>query len=293
MIGIFGVSEALVQIHDIHIQPMKQNVKNIIPSWALLWKHTPLIIKSALIGIGIGALPGAGGDIAALMAYGSARRSIKNPTRPFGQGAYEGVIAPETANNACIGGDNIPMITLGIPGDAVTAILIGALYIHGLKPGPMLMIDTPHLFWFWVGALTLANTFLLPLGLTGIKIFAKCVEVRKGLLLPIIIIISTVGTYAIQNSLSDVYWMLGFGTFGYVLKMYGFQMGPVILGVILGPIMEEGFRRTMQDSLDSIPAALWGFASHPLSVVLIAITVAMLGSQYNWWERIKKALAKK
>ncbi len=292
MIGLFGVSEALVQIHDLHITPVKQNVKNIIPSWRLLFKHFPLIIKSALIGIGIGALPGAGGDIAALMAYGSARRSIKHPTRPFGQGAYEGVIAPETANNACIGGDNIPMLTLGIPGDAVTAVIIGALYIHGLKPGPMLMIDTPHLFWFWVGALTLANTVLLPLGLTGIKIFAKCVELRKGLLLPIIIIISTVGTYAIQNSLSDVYWMLGFGTFGYILKMYGFQMGPVILGVILGPIMEEGFRRAMQDVQDSVPLFLSGFFTHPLTLVLVVITVAMLGSQGNWWAKIKAFISK-
>jgi putative tricarboxylic transport membrane protein len=184
------------------------------------------------------------------------------------------------------------MLTLGIPGDAVTAILIGALYIHGLKPGPMLMIDTPHLFWFWLGALTLANTVLLPLGLSGIKLFAKCVEVRKGLLLPIIIIISTVGTYAIQNSLYDVYWMLGFGVFGYVLKMYGFQMGPVILGVILGPIMEDGFRRAMQDVQDSVPLFFWGFASSPLSLILIAITIAMLGSQYHWWDRIKKAVLK-
>jgi putative tricarboxylic transport membrane protein len=293
MIGLFGVSEALVQIHDLHIQPMKQKVKNIVPSWRLLLKHLPLIIKSSLIGIGIGALPGAGGDIAALMAYGSARRSIKNPTRPFGEGAYEGVIAPETANNACIGGDNIPMITLGIPGDAVTAILIGALYIHGLKPGPMLMIDTPHLFWFWVGALTLANTALLPLGLSGIRLFAKVVEVRKGLLLPIIIIISVVGTYAIQNSLYDVYWMLGFGIFGYILKMYGFQMGPVILGVILGPIMEDGFRRTMQDVQNSAPMFLWSFISHPLTVVLIAITIVMLGSQYRWWDRIKVSFFQK
>ena len=292
MIGLFGVSEALVQIHDIHIQPVKQNVKNIVPSWRLLFKHLPLIIKSALIGIGIGALPGAGGDIAALMAYGSARRSIKHPTRPFGQGAYEGVIAPETANNACIGGDNIPMLTLGIPGDAVTAILIGALYIHGLKPGPMLMIDTPHLFWFWLGALTLANTVLLPLGLTGIRIFAKVVEVRKRLLLPIIIIISTVGTYAIQNSLYDVYWMLGFGAFGYILKMYGFQMGPVILGVILGPIMEDGFRRAMQDVQDSIPMFLWGFIASPLSLTLVAITVGMIGSQAGWWDKLKKSFFK-
>ena len=287
MIGLFGVSEALVQIHDIHLKPIKQNVARIIPSWRLLFKNTSLIIRSALIGIWIGALPGAGGDIAALMAYGHARRSVKNPSRPFGQGAYEGVIAPETANNAAIGGDNIPMLTLGIPGDAVTAVIIGALYIHGLKPGPMLMVDTPHLFWFWVGVLTLANTFLLPLGLSGIRVFAKLVEVRKGLLLPLIIVISVVGTYAINNSLSDVYWMLGFGIFGYVLKMYGFQMGPVILGIILGPLMEEGYRRAMMDQHNNILGFLAQLVVNPLSLVLTLGNIFTVLGQTQFWSRLK------
>lgn len=117
-------------------------------------------------------------------------------------------------------------------------------------------------------------------------------EIRKGLLLPIITTF-TVGTYAIQNSLCDVYWMLGFGIFGYVLKMYDFQMGPVILGVILGPIMEDGFRRAMRDVQDSVPMSLWGFITSPLSLALVAVTIAMLGSQYNRWGRIRKALWKK
>jgi putative tricarboxylic transport membrane protein len=287
MIGLFGVSEALVQIHDLHIKPIKQNVRKIIPSWRLLFKHLPLIIRSALIGIWIGALPGAGGDIAALMAYGHARRSVKKPSRPFGQGAYEGVIAPETANNACIGGDNIPMLTLGIPGDAVTAVIIGALFIHGLKPGPMLMIDTPHLFWFWVGTLTLSNVFLLIFGLMGIKIFAKLVEIRKGLLLPIIIIISVVGTYAINNSLTDVYWMLGFGIFGYILKMYGFQMGPVVLGIILGPLMEENYRRAMMDQHNNLIGFLFQLVRNPLSLILtLGIIYTILG-QTQFWARLK------
>lgn len=287
MIGLFGVSEALVQIHDLTIKPIKQNVKKIIPSWRLLFKHLPLIIRSALIGIWIGALPGAGGDIAALMAYGHARSSIKKPSRPFGQGAYEGVIAPETANNACIGGDNIPMLTLGIPGDAVTAVIIGALFIHGLKPGPMLMVDTPHLFWFWVGALTLANIFLLIFGLMGIRIFAKLVEIRKGLLLPIIIIISVVGTYAINNSLTDVYWMLGFGIFGYILKMYGFQMGPVVLGIILGPLMEENYRRAMMDQHNNVIGFLFQLVRNPLSLILtLGIIYTILG-QTQFWARMK------
>ena len=287
MIGLFGVSEALVQIHDLHIKPIKQDVRKIIPSWRLLFKHLPLIIKSALIGIWIGALPGAGGDIAALMSYGYARRSIKKPSRPFGQGAYEGVIAPEVANNACIGGDNIPMLTLGVPGDAVTAVIIGALFIHGLKPGPMLMIETPHLFWFWVGALTLSNIFLLPLGLSGIRIFAKLVEIPKGLLLPIIIIISVVGTYAINNSITDVYWMIGFGIFGYVLKMYGFEMGPVVLGIILGPLMEEGYRRAMLGVRHSIPGFFFDLIRNPISLVLTLGIIFSVLSGTQFWARMK------
>jgi len=285
MIGLFGVSEALVQIHEIHVTPIKQNVARIIPSFGLLLKNIPLILRSALIGIWIGALPGAGGDIAALMAYGHARRSVKKPSRPFGEGAYEGVIAPETANNAAIGGDNIPMLTLGIPGDAVTAVIIGALFIHGLKPGPMLMVDTPHLFWFWVGVLTLANIFLLVFGLSGIRIFAKLVEVRKGLLLPLIIVVSVVGTYAINNSLSDVYWMLGFGVFGYVLKMYGFQMGPVILGIILGPLMEEGYRRAMMDQHNSLAGFLTQLVVNPLSLALTLANVCTVLGQTRLWAR--------
>ncbi len=293
MIGLFGVSEALVQLHDINLMSIKQDVRKILPDWRLLFKHLYLIIKSALIGIGIGALPGAGGDIAALLAYGHARRSVKRPTRPFGEGAYEGVIAPETANNAAIGGAYIPMITLGIPGDAVTAVVIGALYIHGLKPGPMLMIETPHLFWFSVGCLLAANVFLLIFGLTGIRIFAKMVEIRKGLLLPIIIVISIVGAYAINNSIYDVYWMLGFGIVGYFLKLYGFQVGPVILGVILGPIMETGYRQAMTDQQNSLIGFVTQLFVNPLTLVLTLSIVFMIVGQTKFWERLRGKFSRK
>ena len=180
MIGLFGVSEALFQLHQVRLKPVKQDVSRIIPPWSILLKYLPMSIRTSFIGVFIGSLPGTGGDIAALLAYDHAKRTVKNPSRPFGKGAYEGLIAPESANNAAIGGAYIPMLTLGIPGDAVTAIIIGALYIHGLKPGPMLMIETPHLFWFTVGNLALSNIFLLIFGLTGIRIFAKMVELPKG-----------------------------------------------------------------------------------------------------------------
>ncbi len=273
MIGLFGVSEALVQIHDIHIQPMKQDVRNIIPSWRLLFKHLPLIIKSSLIGIGIGALT-------------RCRRRHRGPDvlreRPpehqesdsaLRQGAYEGVIAPETANNACIGGDNIPMITLGIPGDAVTAILIGALYIHGLKPGPMLMIDTPHLFWFWVGALTLANTFLLPWGSaesSSLPRSSRCARAapadhhhhlrRRHLRHPEQPLrrLLDAGVRDLRIYPQDVWVPDGAG---HSRRDPRADHGGGI------PADDAGVQ-------NSAPMFLWSFISHPLTLVLIAITIA-------------------
>ncbi|MEN9627601.1 MAG: hypothetical protein RJA10_828 [Pseudomonadota bacterium] len=285
MIGFFGVSEILVQLHELHVKGVKQNVDKIIPSWAMVKKYLPLSMRTSAIGVGVGALPGAGGDIAALMAYDHARRSVKNPSRPFGEGAYEGIVAPESANNAAVGGAYVPMLTLGIPGDAVTAVIIGALYIHGLKPGPMLMIETPHLFWFTVGSLVLANCFLLVFGLTGIKLFAKVVETPKPILLPLILVLSAVGAYAISNSAADVYWMLAFGVFGYFLKMYGFQVGPVILGMILGPLMDRSYRQAMLAAEEKPLQFAAEFFTSPLSFVILMALLFTILSQTAWFKR--------
>ena len=291
MIGFFGVAEALVQIHQMNVAPIKQDVSNIIPSWKLIRKYLPLSLRSSATGVVIGALPGTGGDIAALLAYDQARRSVKEPSRPFGEGAYEGIVAPESANNAAVGGAYIPMLTLGIPGDAVTAVIIGALYIHGLKPGPLLLIETPHLFWFTVGNLVLANVFLLIFGLMGIKLFVKLVECPKGVLIPLIVILSVVGTYSIQNSLTDVYWMIGFGVVGYFLKIYGYQVGPVILGVILGPLMDASYRRAMLAAQDSIPTFLWDLVSNPLTLALTLFISLLLIAQTPVWNSLMRRVA--
>jgi putative tricarboxylic transport membrane protein len=149
------------------------------------------------------------------------------------------------------------------------------------------MIETPHLFWFTVGSLVLANIFLLIFGITGIRVFAKLVEIPKGLLLPIIIIITVVGTYAINNSISDVYWMLGFGIFGYILKMYGFQVGPVILGIILGPLMEEGYRRAMLDQHNNLLGFFFQLVKNPLTLVLVLTIVFMVGGQTQFWAKMR------
>jgi len=239
MIGLFGVAEALVQLEYVSRQPIKQAVSRIVPLWSDVRKYLGLALRSSGLGTLIGALPGTGGDIAALMAYDQAKRTTKDPETPFGEGAKEGLIAPEAANNAAVGGAFVPMLTLGIPGDAVTAIIIGALFIHGLKPGPLLLTDTPHLFWFIVGNLTLANLFLLVFGLTGVRVFTKVVECPRAILIPLIVVLSAVGAYAIQNNPLHITWALAFGVIGYLLKRYGFQVGPIILGVISRPTLRN------------------------------------------------------
>ena len=288
MIGFFGVAEAFVQLQTLDVPAIKQKIDRIIPRFADLKRYFWVALRASGIGTIIGALPGTGGDIAALLAYDDARRTTKDPEVPFGEGAKEGLVAPEVANNAAVGGAFVPMLTLGVPGDAVTAVIIGALFIHGLKPGPLLLTETPHLFWFIVGNLALANVFLLLFGLTGVRVFTKIVECPKAILMPLIIILSAVGAYAIQNDPAHIYWMLLFGVIGYFLKTYGFQVGPVILGVILGPMMDANYRRAMLGARSDIGDFLWAFVSHPISLVLTVGFLAMLLSQTPLWSRLRR-----
>jgi putative tricarboxylic transport membrane protein len=287
MIGMFGISEGLMQLHTVNTPAVKQKISRIVPSWSAIRKHIPLGLQTSTIGTIIGALPGTGGDIAALMAYDHATRVTKNPEVPFGKGAIEGLIAPETANNAAVGGAFIPMLSLGIPGDAVTAIMIGALFIHGLNPGPMLMIEQPNMFWFIVSALSIANVFMLIFGLTGIKVFVKIVEMPRAVLLPVILLLSIVGAYAVNNSLSDVYWMIGFGVFGYFMKLYGYPLGPVILGVILSRLLDDNWRRAIISDLESPVRLMKGILTSPLSLVLFLAIVMILVVKTPLWRTLR------
>ena len=283
MIGMFGISEGLMQLHTLHAAAVRQKIGRIIPSWSKVRPHLGLGMQTSAIGTVIGALPGTGGDIAALIAYDHARRVTRNPEVPFGQGAMAGLVAPETANNAAVGGAFIPMLTLGIPGDAVTAIMIGALFIHGLNPGPLLMTTQPDMFWFIVAALGLANCFMLIFGLTGIRVFVKIVEIPRSILLPAILLLSVVGAYAVNNSLSDVYWMLGFGVFGYFLRLYGYPLAPVILGVILSRLLDDNWRRAIISDQESIPMLMAGILKSPLSLTLFVVIVLIFVSKTPLW----------
>ncbi len=287
MIGMFGVSEALMQLHAINTPGVKQRISKVVPSFSTIRKYLGLSLQTSAIGTIIGALPGTGGDIAALIAYDHAKRVTRNPEVPFGQGAKEGLVAPETANNAAVGGAFIPMMTLGIPGDAVTAIMIGALFIHGLNPGPMLMVEKPEMFWFIVGALALANIFMLIFGLTGIRIFVKVVEMPRTVLLPVIVLLSIVGAYAVNNALTDVYWMLGFGVLGYFMRLYGFQLGPVILGVILSRLLDDNWRRAIISEGEDPVALLAGIVTSPLSLALFLAVIMIFVSKTPLWSAFR------
>ncbi len=289
MIGLFGVSEAMMQFRNSGVGGVKQNLTKILPNVATFLKYLPLALRSALLGVFIGALPGTGGDVAALLAYDQARRTTKNPETPFGKGAYEGIVAPETANKGAIGGAFIPMLTLGIPGDAITAIIIGGLFIHGLKPGPMLMIETPYLFWMIVSLLIIANIALFVLGMCSVRPFSKIIEIPKNIIMPVVIILSVIGTYAIQNSVIDVFYMVGFGILGYFMRLYGYATGPMVLGIILGPMLDANYRRAMQAAENQLVPFITGFFANPISLFLTVSIIIMLFTQtrtYKKWRGI-------
>lgn len=280
MIGVFGIGEALYQLLHKDKPIVKQNVSKITPPIKVLFKMLPLGIQSALIGVVVGALPGAGGDLAALLAYDTAKRTVKNTKVPFGEGAYEGVVAPESANNAAVGGALIPMLTLGIPGDSVTAIMIGALQIHNIRVGPMIMSTQPDLFPKLAVMLLIANIFLLIFGMTGIKTFSKLVEMPREILMPLIMIISVIGSYSIGGNVSDIIWTILFGIIGYFMKYYDYPVGPLILGLILGPSLELHLRRAVM-SAGSIGGMIGEMFTNTLSLVLLALFVLIIISQIS------------
>lgn len=256
-------------------------------------KYFGLSLQSSAIGVTVGALPGAGGDIAALLAYDNARRVTRDPEVPFGQGAKEGLVAAEAGNSAAVGGAYIPMLTLGIPGDAVTAVIIGALYVHGLNPGPVLLIERPEMFWFTVGSLTLASVFMVLAGMTGIRIFSKLVEIPKGIMLPLITILSVVGAFGLNNAITDVWFMLGFGFIGYLLRQYGYPLGPVILGVILCRNVDDNWRRAIISDRESMPNFFLGILTSPLSLVLFLFIVAVLLNHTPFWRTLFRIFKRK
>lgn len=274
--GMFGIAESLNQVSNPeNVKVRKQKLDRMKVNWKETAKHLPLTIRCSLIGGIIGALPGTGGNIASIVAYNYAKKNVKNPEVPFGEGAIEGLVAPESSNNAAVGGAYVPMLALGIPGDNTSAILISALYIHGVTPGTTLLTNSPDMYYLIIACILIGNIILLPVSLSGIKIFAKIAEVPKEVLLPLIVVLCVVGGYAINKSEFDVFVVLIAGFFGYLFKRHDFPVGSIILGLILSSLIELNLRRALNAAFLSIPELFLQILTSPLSLILFLSIVLL------------------
>lgn len=244
-VGLFAVGEALWLIAAPPSGPTQQLPTNRL--WLTLneWKRSAIPwIRGSLVGFFSGLLPGTGATFATFMAYGVERRFAKNPEE-FGKGAIEGLAGPEAANNAAAGASMVPLLALGIPGSATTAIMLVAFQLYGLQPGPTLLENNKELVWGLIASLYVANVLLVVLNLPLVGLWVQLLRIPKGLLTAIILVFSTVGAYSLQGSLGDVVivWLLGVAAF--LLRRYGFPIAPVLLGLVLGPLIEQDLRRSL------------------------------------------------
>jgi putative tricarboxylic transport membrane protein len=288
LIGLFAISEVFNNVENIlKSQKISAKISGVLPSWRDIKAIVPTIAKGSLIGTFIGAIPGAGGDIAAFVSYSEAKRSSKHPEN-FGKGVPEGVAAAECANNACSGGAMIPMLSLGVPGDSNTAVLMGAFILQGFQPGPMMYVDHLDIVYAVFMSMIIANIAFLIVGMAGVKIFAKVISIERKLLIPAIMVLSMVGAYAINQNLFDVFLAIILGAVGYLLQKYEFPLSPILLALILGPMSESNVRRFMQ--IDD--GRFWKLFTKPICVIFIVLAVgSLVTSVINQWKINKREAA--
>ncbi|NLI90069.1 MAG: C4-dicarboxylate ABC transporter permease [Epulopiscium sp.] len=272
LVGLFALSQCFVSIEDIFEKRAEINkITRALPTKEDLKTIWPTILRAGVMGTFIGSIPGAGGDISAFVSYDMEKRVSKHPEK-FGTGIPEGVAAPEASNNGTTGGALIPLLTLGIPGDSNTAVLLGAFMVHNLIPGPQLFVDhAPTVYTIFAGFM-IANIVMLILGLSGQRLFVKVVSIPKQVLIPSIIVLCTVGSFAINNNFKDIMVMLVAGVIGYFLTKGGFPLSPIVLALILGPMAEGNFRRSLVMSQGSYAI----FVQRPMAAAFIAVAAIAL-----------------
>jgi putative tricarboxylic transport membrane protein len=271
LIGLFAMASVFTDVEKSlqKLNPIKFSYE--MPKISVLLGLWKVYLHSSILGALIGVLPGAGATIASFICYNEARRFSKEKEL-YGKGSLEGVAAPECGNNAVVGGALIPLLTLGIPGSATASILIGALMLHNIQPGPMLFQTNPDMVYGIFAALVVSSLFQLFFGLVGVPLWIKVISAPKALMLAMIAVLSVVGSYGYSNNIVDVWIMLGFGVFGYVLNKIDFPINPIILALVLGGILEENFRRALMVSNGDYMI----FVSHPISVGLLVVAAISL-----------------
>jgi putative tricarboxylic transport membrane protein len=278
-LGLFAVAEVLTTAEgSLRQQIYDRPITGIWPTRAD-WRACRFTLpRATLIGFIVGVLPGAGATLASILAYMAEKRVSRHPER-FGTGVIEGVAAPETANNAASGGAMVPLLTLGVPGSGTTAVLLGALMLYGLRPGPLLFEKNPDLVWGLIASMYIGNVLLLVLNLPLIGMWVRLARVPPRVLLPLILIFCFTGTYAVSNNVFDLYVLATFGVVGWALQRHGFPVAPVVLGLILGPMLETHFRRALILSRGD----WWFFLDRPIAVALVGAVVLYLALPVGAW----------
>lgn len=282
LIGVFAIPQLLSDMKNVDLRCPHFTVtyRNIIPKLVELRESAGLLLRSALIGTGIGIIPGVGASSSAIVAYNQAKATAKTPEK-FGTGVKEGILAPEAANNAVSGGAMIPLLTLGIPGCPVAALLLSGLIIKDLQPGPALFSNNADIVYGFFLAFMLANLSMFFLMLAFIKPFAQVLKLPRYLLIPPILAFCTIGAFMSNNTMVDVWVLVGFGIFGFVLEKFGYPMAPFVLGFILGPPAELQLRRGLTYSRGDITLLF----TDPVSVVFLILSLVIL--VLPLWQQMK------
>ncbi len=266
LVGAFGFAELLTAIRERQAPVKISAFDTVIPRLRDVFQYWRTILRSGLIGTAVGIVPGVGEDVAAWSSYAAAKRASKEKEQ-FGKGSVEGLMAAETGDNACVPGAVIPVLTLAIPGSAPAAVLMAAMIIHGIKPGPMIMVENPTFVYDVVAMMLFATIGILIYGLVLTKALVQVLRVPQHVLVPIIFVLCAVGSFAIAGRMFDVYVMLVFGILGYGLRQFGYPMAPLVLGIVLGDLLEKNLRRALILS----DGDLTPFFTRPISAVVAAM----------------------
>ena len=279
--GLFGVAEILNNLNEGKVpQAGKEKItfKQMMPTRDDWKAFRYSCMRGSVIGSFIGMLPGTGPTIATFMAYAGEKKLSSTPEK-FGQGAVEGIAAPEAANNASVQAAFIPTLTLGVPGDGIMAVMLGGLLVHGITPGPQLVTTDAALFWGVVASFWIGNVLLLILNLPMIGLWVKLLSIPYRFLFPAVLFLICIGVYSVNNNAVDVLLTLGFGVMGFFLNRHGFPSAPLLLGFVLGPLIEENFRRALVLSDSNLAT----FVQRPISLVFLLLTAILL--VYSFWRK--------
>ena len=278
MVGAFGFAEIIAVMRHPVMEPVGTKIDRVWPRLKDITMYWKTIIRSGIVGTIIGIIPGVGEDTAAWVSYDLAKRSSKEKEK-FGHGSIEGLMASETGNNACVPGAIIPVLTLAVPGSAPAAVLLGAMLIHGVHPGPMIMQETPTFVSEVVAMVFLATVAMFVLGMSLVRPLVKVLQVPRSKLMPIVFILCMVGSFAIQQRFFDIGVMIIFGILGFFMRELDYPMAPMVLGIVLGDILDKNLRRALVISGGN-PIR---FFDTPVSIILIALTVLVVVARTKWF----------